>query len=233
MTTVTSLVRSTYTFLVPKFVRRSAFVNWLRPRLLSHDWIYDADYYKQTIEGPAVRSSGTIAHSIVTEFQAKRVIDVGCGTGALLEALRSRGCEVCGLEYSAVALEYCRSRQLDVEKFDLEHDSVDGRGPFDVAVSMEVAEHLPQSVADRYVSLLTRLSRVIVFTAATPGQGGADHVNEQPPEYWIGKFRQQGFEYAEALTHRWRAGWKAAGDVEAWYHQNLLVFVGSENRPSV
>jgi len=95
---------------------------------------------------------------------------------------------------------------------------------FDVAVSMEVAEHLPEMIADRYVHLLTRLSQVIVFASAPPGQGGADHVNEQPPSYWISKFQQNAFRHAEELSQSWRESWKAAGDVEDWYHQNLMIF---------
>jgi hypothetical protein len=95
---------------------------------------------------------------------------------------------------------------------------------FDLAVSMEVAEHLPEMVADRYVDLLTRLSQVIVLTAAPPGQGGTAHLNEQPPSYWISKFQQRGFTHAEELSRRWRESWKAAGDVKHWYHHNLMIF---------
>jgi len=40
----------------------------------------------------------------LNEFGATYIIDVGCGTGALLEALRDRGCDVFGLEYSEAAL---------------------------------------------------------------------------------------------------------------------------------
>jgi hypothetical protein len=111
-----------------------------------------------------------------------------------------------------------------VAKFDLERDVFNDNRTFDVAVSMEVAEHLPEMVADRYVHLLTRLSQVIVFASAPPGQGGADHVNEQPPSYWISKFQQNAFRHAEELSQSWRESWKAAGDVEDWYHQNLMIF---------
>ena len=83
---------------------------------------------------------------------------------------------------------------------------------------------MPEKVADRYVELLSRLSRVIVFTAAPPGQRGADHVNEQPPSYWITKFEQRGFKHIEEISHRWRESWKISGNVASWYHQNLMIF---------
>lgn len=224
MAIVRSIIKKVYRRLLPKSVRNSQIVARLQARLLRHDWIYNSDYYEGTVEGPAVRSAGRIADSILNDFKATRIIDVGCGTGALLEALRERGCEVFGLEYSEAALAYCRSRRLTVAKFDLERDAFIDNRTFDVAVSMEVAEHLPKRVADRYVDLLARLSPVIVFTAAPPGQGGALHVNEQPPSYWMSKFQQRGFKHAEEPSQRWRESWKAAGDVQDWYHQNLMIF---------
>ena len=82
---------------------------------------------------------------------------------------------------------------VTVLKFDLERDNLKDTRTFDVAISMEVAEHLPEKIADRYVDLLTGLSNIIVFTAAYPGQGGDDHVNEQPALYWISKFQARAF----------------------------------------
>jgi len=196
----------------------------LKAHLRGHDWIYTSDYYKKEVEGPASRSAERIANSILNEFKATCVIDVGCGTGALLEALHNKGCDVFGLEYATAALRYCRARRLNVAKFDLERNVFNDNRTFDVAVSMEVAEHLPETVADRYVDLLARLSRVVVFTAAPPDQTGIDHVNEQPPSYWIAKFQRRGFEHAEELSQRWRESWRAAGDVENWYYNNLMIF---------
>ena len=190
---ITRVIKNLYPTLLAVSVRNSPIVAKLKAQLLGHDWIYNSDYYERTVEGPAVRSAGTIANSILNDFKATCVIDVGCGTGALLEALRDTGCEVFGLEYSEAALKYCRARRLNFAKFDLERDVFNDNRTCDVAVSMEVAEHLPEKAADRYVDLLARLSQVIVFTAAPPGQGGTDHVNEQPPSYWITKFQQRGF----------------------------------------
>src|SRR5262249_27263419 len=121
-------------------------------------------------------------------------------------------------------LKRCRARGLEVTKFDLERNVFDNDRTFDVSVSMEVAEHLPETVADRYVGLLAQLSRIIVFTAAPPGQGGIDHVNEQPASYWIAKFQNHGFEHAAELSDRWRENWKASGDVRVWYYNNLMIF---------
>src|SRR5215472_7588641 len=106
------IIKKLYHALVPTSVRSYPMVAKLKTRLLGqrllgHDWIYDSDYFEKTIEGPAARSAARIADSILSDFKAASLIDVGCGTGALLEALRERGCEVFGLEYAEVALRYC------------------------------------------------------------------------------------------------------------------------------
>ena len=153
-----------------------------------------------------------------------RALDVGCGTGALLEALKKRGCaQVFGLEYSDAALTYCRERGLEVRQFDLERDQFCDDRTFDVAISMEVAEHLPARMADTYIELINQLSDRIVFTAATPGQGGDDHVNEQPHSYWIAKFNARGFAYDAERSARWQAEWYER-DIAECYAKNVMLF---------
>src|SRR5215467_7668468 len=158
---------------MPLSLRKSPWIAKLKRHVYWYNMIYDSDYYNCNAQDPAIRSVGTMSESIYSEFKPKDVIDVGCGTGALLDALRKRGCEVLGLEYSEAALRLCRAQYLPVLKFNLEKDIFIQRRVFDVAISMEVAEHLPARIADRYVELLTRLSPIIVFTAAPPGQGGS------------------------------------------------------------
>ncbi len=40
-----------------------------------------------------------------------------------------------------------------------------------------------------------RHSNTIFWSAARPGQGGFNHVNEQEPEYWIEKFARHGYKH--------------------------------------
>ena len=217
MPDIVRFMKGVYRKILPTAIRDSGIVGEIKTRFLGHNLLYDLEYYASVVEGPAASSARTISDSIVAEFNPKRVVDVGCGTGALLEALQERGCEVFGLEYSNAGLSYCRARGLNVAKFDLEHDIFEHSGQeFDVAISMEVAEHLPESTANSYINLLTRLSPAIVFTAAPPGQRGSDHVNLQPAAYWIAKYRDRSFEHLEEPSRRWQERWKAAGDVEAW-----------------
>ncbi len=228
-------VRKVYTALIPRSVRHGIYamtpmpLKRLRARAIgslerraSHEEMYDAAYYATYVE-PAMRTSvGVIAASILERYQPRTVVDVGCGTGLLLVHLREAGVQVEGLEYSEAACKVCRERELKVHRVNLETDVLPSLRA-DVVVSTEVAEHLPESCADRFVDALCGIAGTVVLTAATPGQGGTDHVNEQPHEYWVGKFRARGMAFDEAATLAWRARWKDAGAL-ACYYQNVMLF---------
>jgi hypothetical protein len=92
----------------------------------------------------------------------------------------------------------------------------------------EVAEHLTKSRAEGLVGDLTRLTDVVLFSAAIPGQGGTDHVNEQYLGYWVALFEAKGFVMLDVLRPQiWnnpRCDWT--------YRQNAVLFA-KENNPIV
>jgi SAM-dependent methyltransferase len=187
-----------------------------------HQETYDAEYY-DFIEFTATWSRDAMADSIVRDLAPRNALDIGCGTGALLEALRAREVEVAGLEYSIAAIEQCHQRGLSVRKFDIaRHRLPTDLRLRDLALSFEVAEHLPARLANRFVKLLAAASDTVVLSAATPGQGGTSHLNEQPHEYWIRKMARQGFSMDRDLSLRWRAEWR--GRTADWYNSNVMVF---------
>jgi cyclopropane fatty-acyl-phospholipid synthase-like methyltransferase len=190
-----------------------------------HDDIYDETFYEEWNEPRIRQEYSAMAEEIIEFFKPSSALDVGCGSGNLMSELKSRGVTIQGLEYSTVGVKICRERGLGVQQFNLEKDRLDSASTFDVVISTEVAEHLPASCADRYVDLLCQSStRIIVFTAATPGQGGKDHVNEQPHEYWIEKFTQRGFAFDESTSLACRESWKARQVINDFYWQNLMIF---------
>lgn len=188
-----------------------------------HQYMYNPTYY-QWVDHDALRSRDAMADSIVNDLKPKTLVDIGCGTGALLEGICNRGVNAVGMEYSDAGRAMCDKRKLKVRKFNILTDAIPqdilGR---DIAMSFEVAEHLPETGADRFVDLLCGLSNIVVCSAATPGQGGTEHLNEQPHEYWIAKFDKRGYEYDKALADAWRQEW-ASKNVARFYLANVMVF---------
>jgi SAM-dependent methyltransferase len=151
------------------------------------------------------------------------VVDVGCGTGALLATFRACSCGVLGLEYAEAGLDYCRRRGLPVCKFKIGSDAP-GAERYDLALSFEVAEHLSPWLADKFVDLLCALAPIVVMSAATPGQGGRDHVNERPHSYWAEKFRSRSYDLDTESTNLFRSAWEQAG-IASFYCKNIMCFV--------
>ena len=54
-----------------------------------------------------------------------RVLDVGCGDGALMAALLGKGCDVRGIEIDGALVETCVARGLSVVQGDADRDLVD------------------------------------------------------------------------------------------------------------
>lgn len=190
----------------------------------NHDKMYNPAYFAE-LDATSRPSAIFIARSIARDVHPSRVMDVGCGSGALLLALRELGTMGDGVEYSSAGLAMCRQRGLRVQRFDLENSALPRLSPpYNLVISMEVAEHLPEILADRFVAFLAALGDRVAFTAATPGQGGIDHVNEQPHSYWIEKFAAHGFVLDTATAARWSAEWEAEG-AAPWYHRNIMYFV--------
>lgn len=91
--------------------------------------------------------------------------------------------------------------------------------PFNLAQSLEVAEHIDAKFADNFIALLTSLSDIVLFSAAAPHQGGTHHVNEQEPNYWAQKFARHGYSCFDPREHFWDDD-----KIECWYRQNVLIF---------
>lgn len=202
--------------LVPRwkrFLRRGA----------SHDEIYGDDYFAM-IDETSRASAEAMADSIRGRFAPGSVVDVGCGTGALILHLRELGIAVRGLEHAQSALRYCRERGLDVVETDLLDPGLDGAGlgSRELAVCQEVAHQLPPEAAPGLVALLCRLAGRVLFSSDS---GGSDRLplNPQPPEYWIERFAGEGFRFDAAASEALRAEWSERG-VAPWLRRFPMVF---------
>lgn len=175
--------------------------------------MYDRAFYEVS-EGGMVQSAQVLVPQIIEWVgPITNMIDVGCGRGWWAKEFSRNGVTALGIDGEYVDEVVCDFRAVNLEKI-FPH-----LGTFDLALCLEVAEHLSPERADTFVHDLCKLAPTIVFSAAIPGQGGTGHVNEQPPEYWAKKFRAEGY----YVTGDYRMQIWDDPRIENWYRQNLLV----------
>ena len=181
---------------------------------------YNDSYYR-TLASSSTSSAGVVVPLILDYVKPVSVVDVGCGIGAwLAEFCKHNVNDILGLDGAWVDARLLTIPREHFQVVDLAQAITVPRR-FDLAVSLETAEHLPPDSATAFVDSLTRLSSVIVFSAAIPFQGGHHHVNEQWPEYWAKLFDERGYTFVDCLRPR---VWNNPA-VEWWYAQNLFFVV--------
>lgn len=181
---------------------------------------YTEEYFMEAVKG-ARKSAGVVVPLVLQLLQPRSVVDVGCGSGEWLSAFREHGIrELLGIDNSAASERFAHETGTQFLKFDLARPFALERR-FDLVVSLEVAEHLPPENAETFITSLTKLGPVVLFSAAIPNQGGVNHLNEQWPEYWAQLFHNEGFDVADPFR---RQIWHNSA-VEVWYAQNTLLFI--------
>lgn len=172
----------------------------------------------------ALPSARRIVPILLELLAPNSVIDIGCGDGSWLSVFRDCGVEdVLGLDGDWVDDGQLKIPAPCFHRIALDRPFHIDRH-FDVALCLEVAEHLPETGAREFISELTALAPVVIFSAAIPHQGGHHHVNEQWPDYWAGHFESHGYHAIDTIRPLM---WNDP-DVTWWYKQNLLLFATND-----
>ena len=183
---------------------------------------YDRLFFDYVDQG-AIRSARIVVAVLAPLLRPGSVLDVGCGRGGWLRVWQvATGAEICGVDGAHVDR---TTLHIPPEAFriaDLAHRFDLGRR-FDLAQCLEVGEHLPAAAAETLVDSLAAHADVILFGAAVPGQGGTQHVNEQPLEYWRDRFFARGYTAFDGLRPRIAAD----TGVEPWYRFNPLLYANA------
>lgn len=181
---------------------------------------YGNDFYAYQQIG-SLASARAVAPLVLRHLKPASILDVGCGAGAWLAVYLECGAtDVVGVDG-----DYVRPDQLlfDPACFcatDVSRSFRLGRR-FDLVQCLEVAEHLDTAASEALVDNLVAHASTVVFSAAPPGQGGEQHVNERPYGYWRDLFAERGYDLFDFLRPEIRH-WE---HVEHWYRYNILVFV--------
>jgi len=174
---------------------------------------YDPHFYA-AIRSGCQQSADLVVEALYSSLlgSPSTVVDVGGGEGWWAAAFEDCGAEAVLVENSLVAPVHKGTWQ----RLDLELPDVSIDGEYELAVCLEVAEHLDDP--DHLLDELCRVAPLILFSAAIPGQAGAHHVSCLWQSEWAALFGDRGFGCRQLLYEFW-------GDerIEPWYRQNMMI----------
>lgn len=165
---------------------------------------YDREYYtgkkgRHRI-GYAESLFGKLFHTVINYYRAfliklflnpKTCLDVGCGTGRLVQCLRVLGIEAFGLEISKDALNLADQsvrpflKEGDIAKIPYPDDQ------FDLVLTFDVMEHLERSKLKKSVEETIRVSKKYIF-----------HKIYTVENLWISLFQRIDFSYTSVFSRK-------------------------------
>jgi SAM-dependent methyltransferase len=160
---------------------------------------YGAGYYANYAEGEITYEHsphwlgffGTIADRLIEDFHPATALDAGCAIGLLVEALRDRGVDAEGIDFSEFAIAGSRA---DVRPF-LTVGSITEplRKRYALITCFEVLEHMTPKDADQAIANLCAAGDELIVSSTPLHYRDPTHTNIHPQEYWTERFARHGF----------------------------------------
>lgn len=167
-----------------------------------------------------------IAETIIKEYQPKCIIDFGCGTVALASEFVSRGITVesfdgystpdfsmySNIQFTKVYLNNLTATQEFLNQLNKK---------FDLAISIEVAEHLNPVVSSTFIHWMTSIADVVVISAAVPSQDGVGHINCRYRSDWYQLIKKHDFVISDTLRNHFTSNTRLG----LWHKLNIVDYV--------
>ena len=188
----------------------------MNSRYIHHENVHNSQSPKQ------------IVPTLINLFNPKSVADIGCGLGTFLHEFKNNGVEdFIGIDGPWVDKEKL-SKHISLDHFKMMNfeQNISLNKRYDLAICLEVIEHIEEKYTDRMVQNLTDISDIVVFSAAIPFQGGQNHINEQWLDYWQKKFEKKNYSLFDIIRPMiWNNP-----DIFYWYKQNIVVFINNNRK---
>jgi len=187
--------------------------------------LYSSEFFDGQVDGSTC-SAAVVVPFVLSFLPVASVIDVGCGVGPWAAEFMANGvADVWGVDGNYVDRSQLRISPDRFMARDLTKPLHFDRN-FDLAVCLEVAEHLPESRAAGLVADLTSMAPCVLFSAAVPGPTGTGHINSQFLPYWIELFQTHRYEAVDPIRPRiW------GNDSVEWFYQQDTVMFAAPGHP--
>lgn len=197
--------------------------------------IYDRAFFEEWGPGHEkyAESARIIADILYDRLRPKRLVDLGAGCGVYSHRFAMNGVDVVSIDGVVAPKEHSFPVMSVIRDLTVPFENV--WGSFDLALCLEVAEHIPEPLSGAFLDNILRFSDRLILSAAQPNQGGHHHVNEQPKRYWVAKLAEKGFAYDRAETGRLLTALTAARPPYMWMVEQISVYdrariTGSKDR---
>ena len=210
---------------------------YVNPRLDDEaiEALYDEDYYegrgfdRNTRYADLIEGAALIEHfndeiltleEAVETLAGRTILDMGCGSGGLVRALRSKGADAFGFDTSARSRELARAYGTPLAEESLDRLFAQGR-QYDIVTAMEVIEHtLSPSAFLQSLKALVRPGGVLFIETGnwnlvrlvpkTPYVMPEGHIHYLTPVTLGAFFRKAGLDVTGTCNFTW-AGWRKVG----------------------
>jgi SAM-dependent methyltransferase len=186
---------------------------------------YHPHYHDEKVT-PARRAAERILPIVFSVVDVSSIVDVGCGPGSWLAAARDMGVPLLTGVEGEWAIEWFGENRTGACDFELANLEDELRLPatFDLAICIEVIEHLSPTRGESFVGDLCRCAANVLFGAAVPGQRGPNHLNTRWTSYWAECFAAHGYRPVDVVRpHVW-----GDDDLLVHYRQNPVLFVSED-----
>lgn len=165
-------------------------------------------------EGPFAKR---LATWIADTLQPQTALDIGCGPGIYVSAMREHGIAATGIDIDSRVKDkpHLRCESL----FDIQDSS-------EVVICLEVAEHIDEKYANSVAASIAQSVKkdgVLIWSAAQPGQGGTGHINCQSKDYWLERLSSYGLKRNKILEGQ-LIDYILSGYHMGWFPRNAMVF---------
>jgi SAM-dependent methyltransferase len=184
------------------------------------DQPYDEAFYRAMTQR-SLESARIYLRHLFAVWTPRSLVDIGCGRGSWLAAAEESGVKrLVGFDGPWVSKDTIITPAIEFHVADLNRP-ISMPDKFDLAISVEVAEHVQPDASEMFFASVSGLSDAVMFGAAFSAQPGTDHINCRQHSFWADKFLAAGFALFDIFRpHFWRDE-----RVEPWYRQNTFLYV--------
>jgi 2-polyprenyl-3-methyl-5-hydroxy-6-metoxy-1,4-benzoquinol methylase len=192
--------------------------------------IYDEAFFAEwgRSNDAYVNSARVIVDVLHDNFGPGRLVDLGCGCCVYSHFFKQKGAEVVCID--AVQPPEKHAFPVEIVQQDMTVPFENTWGDFDLALCLDVGEHIPEDLCEPFLKNITQFSDRLIMSCAPPGQGGHHHVNEQPKRYWIEKLRAHGFDYDKRRTGVLCETFKRVRTELMWMWEHISLYERRERK---